>query len=205
VVFNSVNWTRSGFVEVDIAEGSALFDATNDREVPQETIQVGRSTPLPGFGGGYRRVRFLAEDVPGLGYKLFAIRPVKNVPQKEEMPASVRGDRTFESPFYRLTIDVEKGSIRSLWDKELKKELVDGKIMRIQAYVYVCSADDIPNNSLYRHGALRPPAHADCRERRKAQRGTSRTVQDCDRFGDISARDAFDSNGDHAARERKAY
>ncbi len=160
VVFNSVNWTRSGFVEADIAEGSALFDATNDREVLQETIQVGRSTPLPGFGGGYRRVRFLADDVPGLGYKLFAMRPMKNLPQKEETPSTVDGDRTFESPFYRLTIDVEKGSIRSLWDKELKRELVDEKSpYGFGAYVYVRGADDMPNNSLYRYGAsLKPPA-----------------------------------------------
>src|SRR6266436_270858 len=75
------------------------------------------------------------------------------------MPATVRGDHTFESPFYRLTIDVEKGSIRSLWDKELKRELVDEKSpYRFGAYVYVKGADDMPNNSLYRYGAsLKPP------------------------------------------------
>lgn len=160
VVFNSVNWTRSGVVEADIAEGSALFDVTNDREVLGDTIQVGRSTPLPGFGGAYRRVRFLAEDVPGLGYKLFAIRPVKNGREKDEAPAAVAGDHTFESPFYRLTIDAASGSIRSLWDKELKKELVDEKSRYgFGAYVYVRGADNMPNNSLYRYGAsLKPPA-----------------------------------------------
>jgi len=160
VVFNSVNWPRSGFVEVDIAEGSTLFDVTNDREVLGETIQVGRRTPLPGFGGGYRRVRFLAEDVPGLGYKLFAIRPTKNPPEEEKMQSGLGGGRTFESPFYRLTIDVESGSIRSLQDKELNKELVDNKSpYGFGAYVYVRGADDMPNNSLYRYGAsLKPPA-----------------------------------------------
>jgi len=160
VVFNSVNWARSGFVDADIADGSALFDVTNDREVLQETIQVGRSTPLPGFGGGYRRVRFLAEDVPGLGYKLFAIRPAKDVRETAGAPATAAGDRTFESPFYRLTIDVAKGSIRSLWDKELKRELVDEKSpYGFGAYLYVRGADDMPNNSLYRYGAsLKPPA-----------------------------------------------
>jgi alpha-mannosidase len=159
VVFNSVNWMRSGFVEVDIAAGSTLFDVTNDREVLAETIRVGRSTPLPGFGGGYRRVRFLAEDVPGLGYKLFAIRQVKNARESAEAPEAVAGDLTFESPFYRLTIDAARGSIRSLWDKELKKELVDEKSpYGFGAYVYVRGADDMPNNSLYRYGAsLKPP------------------------------------------------
>jgi len=80
------------FCEADIAEGSALFDVANDREVLAETIQVGRSTPLPGFGGGYRHVRFLAEDVPGLGYKLFAIRPVKKSRDEEkDFPNRGRG------------------------------------------------------------------------------------------------------------------
>jgi alpha-mannosidase len=159
VVFNSVNWPRSGFVEVDVAEGSTLFDVTNDREVLAETISVGRSTALPGFGGGYRRVRFLAEDVPGLGYKLFAIRPVKSAAETVETLSAVAGDRVFESPFYRLTVDAERGSIRSLWDKELKRELVDEKSpYGFGAYVYVRGADDMPNNSLYRYGAsLKPP------------------------------------------------
>jgi alpha-mannosidase len=159
VVLNSVNWTRSGFVEADIAEGSVLFDVTDDREVLAETIQIGRSTPLPGFGGGYRRLRFLAEDVPGLGYKLFAIRPGKNVHGKEQASPSVDGERVFESPFYRLTIDVSSGSIQSLWDKELRRELVDEKSpYGFGAYIYVRGADDMPNNSLYRYGAtLKPP------------------------------------------------
>ena len=160
VVFNSLNWTRSGFVEADIAEGSGLFDVTDDREVLAETIQIGRSTPLPGFGGGYRRVRFLAEDVPGLGYKLFAIRPKEDIHGKEKASLSVDSERTFESPFYRLTIDVASGSIQSLWDKKLKRELVDEKSpYGFGAYIYVRGADDMPNNSLYRYGAsLKPPA-----------------------------------------------
>jgi alpha-mannosidase len=160
VVFNSVNWARSGFVEADIAEGSALFEVANDREVLAETIQVGRSTPLPGFGGGYRRVRFLAEDIPGLGYKLFAIRPVKKSRGEEKSSPTAEEEHTFESPHYRLTIDVASGSIRSLWDKELKRELVDGRSpYGFGAYIYVRGADDMPNNSLYRYGAsLKPPA-----------------------------------------------
>ena len=160
VVFNSVNWTRSGFVEVDIAEGSSLFDVTNNREILAETVRVGRSTPLPGFGGGYRWIRFLAEDVPGLGYKLFAIRPAKDARVPEETPGAAVSERTFESPFYRLTVDAERGCIRSLWDKELKRELVDQKSpYGFATYVYVRGADDMPNNSLYRYGAsLKPPA-----------------------------------------------
>jgi len=159
-VFNSLNWPRSGFVEVDVADGSSLFDATNNREVLAETVFVGRSKPLPGFGDGYHLLRFLAEDVPGLGYKLFAIRPVKSPSDSVAKLATPPPDNTFESPYYRLTIDAATGSIRSIWDKQLQKELVDKQSpYEFGAYVYVRGADDMPNNSLYRFGAaLKPPA-----------------------------------------------
>ena len=159
VVFNSTNWPRSGFVETDIAEDSSLFDVTNEREVQAETILLGRSTPLPGFGGAYRRVRFLAEDVPGLGYKLFAIRPLKSATDSARQPAAPSGGNTFENTFYRLTIDAASGTIRSLWDKQVNRELVDAKSpYGFGAYIYVRGADDMPNNSLYRYGtALKPP------------------------------------------------
>jgi hypothetical protein len=159
VVFNSTNWPRSGFVETDIAEDTSVFDVTNDREVLAETVSLGRSTPLPGFGGGYRRVRFLAEDVPGVGYKLFAIRPLKKITGSPSPPAATVTGNTFENTFYRLTIDAASGSIRSLWDKKLNRELVDAKSpYGFGAYIYVRGADDMPNNSLYRYGtALKPP------------------------------------------------
>ncbi len=38
---------------------------------------MGRGISLPGFGGGYRRVQFIAPDIAAMGYKLFAIRPAK--------------------------------------------------------------------------------------------------------------------------------
>src|SRR5258708_13145906 len=84
---------------------------------------------------------------------------MKKVGGKAGGQGEVDGDRTFESPFYRLTIDAGKGSIRSLWDKELKRELVEEKSpYGFGAYVYVRGADDMPNNSLYRYGAsLKPP------------------------------------------------
>jgi hypothetical protein len=158
-VFNSLNWPRSGFVEADVAEGLSLFDVTNDRELLAETILIGRSSPLPGFGGGYRRVRFLADDIPGLGYKLFAIRPAKNSEQPAAKQILPSAETTFESPYYRITIDAACGCIRSLWDKQLNRELVDKQsAYGFGAYVYVRGADDMPKNSLYRYGAaLKPP------------------------------------------------
>ncbi len=156
IVFNSLNWARSGPVILDLQDGMGVFDSSSGDRVPVVTLAVGKSKPLPGFGGGYRRVSFLAKDVPAVGYRLYALRPEK---QGEETVRNLAGP-TFESQYYRVTVDPESGALRSVWDKELRRELVDAASpFRFGAYVYVSGGDDIPNNSLYRFGSsLRPPA-----------------------------------------------
>jgi alpha-mannosidase len=168
-VFNSLNWPRSGTLEIDLQDGTAPFDTVTGKQVSVETVFRGRSTPLPGFGGGYRRVRFLASDVPELGYKLYALRAVngaKHEARKEDQKEENGDDSgrtlsgsTFENRYYRITIDPESGALRSIWDKDLGRELVDAKsAYKFGSYVYVSGGDDLPNNSLYRFGAaLKPP------------------------------------------------
>ena len=165
-VFNSLGWPRSGLVEIDLQDGSAPFDAVTGKQVPVETLFTGRGTSLPGFGGGYRRVRFVAADVPAMGYKLYSLRTVnsakpanqKNETKKDES-LNLSG-ATFDNRYYRVTVDPESGALRSIWDKDLNRELVDSNSpYRFGAYVYVSGADDMPNNSLYRFGAaLKPPS-----------------------------------------------
>jgi alpha-mannosidase len=159
VVFNPLNWRRSGLVSFDLQDGTGIFDTATGEPVPYETVSIGKSTPLPGFGGGYRRVRFAAENVPGVGYKLFALRSVPPG-QSAESSEKILDGTTFESSYYRITVDPSSGAISKIWDKELNRELVDAaSAFRFGAYLYVTGADDMPNNSLYRYGAtLKPPA-----------------------------------------------
>ena len=164
-IFNPLNWKRAGTIEIDLQDGSAIFDTVTGKQIPIEPLFKGRGTSLPGFGGGYRRVRFVAPDVPGMGYKLFAIRPTK-AGEKDAAKDATDGSEakklsgtTLDNQFYRVTIDPESGALRSIWDKDLNRELVDASSpYRFGAYVYVSGADDMPNNSLYRFGAaLKPP------------------------------------------------
>ena len=153
-VFNSLNWTRSAIVETDLPEGTALFDPAGT-EVPLERLWKGRGIALPGFGPGNVRVRFLAEAVPAVGYKLYAIKTIEKLPAA---PAEIHGN-ILENDFYRVTLDPASGSIASIFDKHLGRELVDPSApYKFGQYLYVTGGDNYPENSLYRFGAgLRPP------------------------------------------------
>ena len=155
-VFNSLNWARSGLVETDLPDGSTLLDGTTGSEVPIEVLWKGRGISLPGFGPGNIRVRFIARDVPAIGYKLFTVKPKSPGPQKTE---PLQGN-TFENDFYRVTIVPATGAIASIFDKQLGRELVDqNSPYKFGAYLYVSGGDEYPRNSLYRFGAaLKPPA-----------------------------------------------
>jgi alpha-mannosidase len=154
-VFNSLNWTRSAIVETDLPDGSALFDPAG-AEVPLEILWKGKGISLPGFGPGSVRVRFLAAAVPAVGYKLYAIKPISKEPPES---AEIHGN-ILENEFYRVTLDPDSGSIASIFDKHLGRELVDQSTpYKFGQYLYVTGGDSYPENSLYRFGAgLQPPA-----------------------------------------------
>jgi hypothetical protein len=154
-VFNPLNWERTGLVEIDLQDGSEIIDSTTGKTIPFEVEFVGKGISLPGFGPGYRRVRFLAENIPSVGYKLFALKPSKVSPAASQPTA---GD-VMENDYYRITLDPTTASLRSVLDKKSNKELVDpASPYRFGQYLYVTGGDDYPNNSLYRYGAaLVPP------------------------------------------------
>ena len=155
VVFNALSWPRSGWLETDLPEGKEIVDPETRVAVPQEVLRVEKGTPLPGFGGRTLRVRYRADHVPAVGYRLLS---VVDTPAKiAEARAEQRAGDVLENRFYRVTLDAASGSIRSIWDKELKRELVDAASpYRFGSYVYVTGADDMPDNSLYRYGAGLP-------------------------------------------------
>ncbi len=154
IVLNALSWPRSGWLEADVPAGDEIVDAGTGKPVPLEVLRVETGKLLPGFGGKTLRVRYRADDVPGLGYKVFSVIPSPTpptVPQPEAIHT------VLENRFYKVTLDAASGSIRSIWDKALNRELVDANSpYRFGQYVYVTGADDMPNNSLYRYGASLP-------------------------------------------------
>jgi hypothetical protein len=136
LVFNPLSWARSGMVEMDLDKGRELIDLATNRTVPFEILMTGQS---------YRHIRFLAPEVPPVGYKAFALKQTKAEPPN----APVGEEGTLENEYYRVELDGDSGAVKSIFDKELDRELVNKlSPYRFDQYLYVTGADQTPNRLL---------------------------------------------------------
>jgi alpha-mannosidase len=133
VVFNPLNWKRSGLVEADLRQSDAIEDLSLHQDVPFEIMQSHE---------GFLHVRFMAKDIPEVGYKCYQIHSAdKPAPSA---PASLVG--SVENQYYRVVVDPDTGSLRSIFDKQLNRELVDqGSPYKFGEYLYVTGGD--PNGN----------------------------------------------------------
>ena len=92
IVFNSLNWKRSGAVTVDLDKGQEVFDLVTNQAVPVEML---------GSGAAFNRVRFAAEDIPSLGYKVYGTRATKNEPAAAKTEQGTR----LENQYYKVELD----------------------------------------------------------------------------------------------------
>ena len=146
IVFNTLNWQRSGPVFIDLNKVDEIVDAATNRPVPYEVLSS-RYGPNSGLGASAaNRVRFFAQDVPPVGYKVYAVRPT----QKAAAVAEPEPNPSLESPYYKLQLDAETGAIRSIYDKQLQRELVNqDSSYRFGEYLYVTGGDKSPNTILH--------------------------------------------------------
>lgn len=136
IVFNTLNWKRSGFVSVDLKKSDEIVDTLTGMTVPYRVLSTGND---------FIRVRFEARDVPELGYKVYFSRTSK----KKQPPIFEDQNPSIESQYYRIELDPQSGSIRSIYDKELKRELVSqDSPYRFAQYLYVSGGDKEPNSIL---------------------------------------------------------
>jgi alpha-mannosidase len=113
VVFNTLNWERDALVEADLHKDEELVDLTTHQSVPFETLTDKEN---------FLHVRFLARNLPPVGYKCFQIRTTSS---KSEPLPPVQTNRVIENQYYRVTVDATSGSVESIYDKQLERELVD--------------------------------------------------------------------------------
>jgi len=139
VVFNMLNWTRDGLVEVDVPNGDELVDQATGLKVEAEVVRAGAHVS---------RTRFVATDVPAVGYNVYRMRTSQGS-KPAEATAQPGNKTTLENSYYRIDLDPGSGSVRNIYDKQLQRSLVDEQSpYRFGEYLYV-SNDAAPR----KHGA----------------------------------------------------
>ncbi len=118
LVFNTLNWTRSGPVTIYIdhqiiprGKTAGVFDREGIRSPAQ--VLSSRSD------GTYWLVWL--QDIPAFGYKKFYLHPVEEMTLQSKEDTNV----VLENQWYRIVPDFSKGTVVSLFDKELSTGLVD--------------------------------------------------------------------------------
>jgi alpha-mannosidase len=127
VVFNPLNWQRDALVETDLGPDAGLEDLTTQERVAYQVSEAKEK---------FIRVRFLARGLPAVGYKCYAITREKRAEPAAAVETSV------ENRHYRVTVDAASGAVKSIYDKELRRELVDERSpYKFGQYVYVSGGD----------------------------------------------------------------
>lgn len=124
VVFNPVSWSRGGSIQIPWGPELAGAEITdeNGSPVPVHVID----------DRGEKRLEIQVPEVPGLGYRAFAVSRPKSAsaldsfepttPDATDAVVSV-DDRRIESQFYIIELD-ERGRIVRLYDKEAQREVL---------------------------------------------------------------------------------
>ena len=129
--FNTLNWTRSGRVEVyidfDIIPQGKVFKII-DEQGNSLDAQLVRSRRE----GAYYNI--YAKNIPAMGYRTFQL--VAESADRAELPL-VASDNQLENTFYKITFDTQTGAVKSLYDKELQLEMVDSASQcQLGAFIY---------------------------------------------------------------------
>ena len=110
LIYNDLSWSRNGIATLDISEKKGpdwIVTDAGGKIIPSMIINDGKK----------KYVRFEAENVPSLGYKTYFLRKGKPAPD----PEIKAGSNFYENGFY--SIQLGPGGIKSLYDKEMKKQL----------------------------------------------------------------------------------
>jgi len=128
IAFNPIGASRSEAVEVDLGFGdnaaNSLSVVTPDGQpVPSQLVYSEHYSD-----GSLRRakLRFLASDVPAMGYKVFSVLHWSSTDGAKEISPSDKSVNSIENEYYKLTFNMNSGEILSLVDKATGTETLAG-------------------------------------------------------------------------------
>lgn len=121
LVYNTLNWERSGLFRVYI-DHQVIPRYTKFSIVDREGNEA-KAQPVEHHSDGTYWAIWV-DDIPAFGYKKYLIK-VDDSKKPENAALQIEELTELENKWYKLAIDNKKGTISSLFDKELKLELVD--------------------------------------------------------------------------------
>jgi len=120
IVFNTLNWKRSGLATVYIdhqivprGKIAGIFDHEGNRLAVQAILHRSDVTEWAVW----------LKDIPAFGYKKYIIKAIDDT----QIPDEETNTKTLENKWYKIVTDPSKGTIISWYDKELSTELIDPK------------------------------------------------------------------------------
>lgn len=128
LVFNPLSWPRSGLVQFQLDQGTVLTNVATGELVETEVLAV---------KDGVQTLRFWADNVPALGYRVYCLghgrtQPASAASEPQNSPL------TFENKYYRITLNPSRAALTRIYDKELGRELVDPKSpYAVNEYLFV--------------------------------------------------------------------
>jgi hypothetical protein len=137
--FNWQNRMRSQPLEVDLDDAAELIDLVTGQPVDLEVLDR---------RDGYKTVRFLAKDVPAMGYRGYEVdaplpSPNDDPTARKESPPAEQADVdparwTLDGKHYRLSVNHKTGALASLVEKATGRELVEqGGPYGLNQFLYV--------------------------------------------------------------------
>lgn len=121
VVFNTLNWSRSGLFTVYIDH--QILPRYKDFKIIDRNGKEAKAQSLEHHSDGTYWAVWV-DDVPAFGFRKFSIR-VENEKKEASGTGIMPAVMQMENRWFKLDIDKNRGAISGIYDKELDKELVD--------------------------------------------------------------------------------
>lgn len=130
--YNTLNWARSGMAEVYIDH--EIIPRNREFKLVDEDGKTAKAQPLRSRNEGTYYAVY-AENIPPMGYKTYQI--IVGADDIPSSPTVSLNENTIENNYFKIILDTNKGSIKSLFDKELGVEMVDSESpWLLGAFVY---------------------------------------------------------------------
>ena len=154
IVFNTLNWQRSGLFTLYIDYQTIPRDA--EFTISSKDGSIARAQVIEKHSdGAYWSI--WVDDIPAFGHKKYIIKPENSKPQPSVADRN-RQVHEMENRWYRIVVDPGKGVITSLYDRELGLELVDrGAEWKMGEFIYELLESRAEMESFYLKSYTREP------------------------------------------------